>query len=411
MKINKQTDNSSLIKCIITSILLTLLATYLYYPFIRGHDYIFHLNRITELMDAVINGNFPTYMDYKSLQGYGYASKLFYSDLLLIPYAIIGLISDNEFAFQILIFSNTILCSIFSYLAIKKITKNSHTAYLASIIYTFSSYRLIDVYIRSAVGEIFAFTFIPIIVIGMYEILVGNYRKWYILTIGMSSLIYSHLISTILVGICCIIATIACIKVLIKEPVRIKYIFIAALICIILLTYYFVPLLEQLSSNTFYIENEELRMKTVPANMHAMIWSLIDAFRLKYNVGVMTVSIGLMLVIILPLRIFIKEKNKILKLVDILMIFGIISFFCASYIYPWNVYPFSKLMIIQFPWRWFLITTFLLTIPTAYYLTLLINVKSSTTICILMTVILLICNSIYYKDVGLAIKKKILEKP
>ncbi|EQC72055.1 hypothetical protein HSISS2_1798 [Streptococcus sp. HSISS2] len=55
--------------------------------------------------------------------------------------------------------------------------------------------------IRFATGEFIAYAFIPLVFYGLYTILKGDYRKWYILSIGMSLVAYSHLISLLLTAL------------------------------------------------------------------------------------------------------------------------------------------------------------------------------------------------------------------
>ncbi len=93
--------------------------------------------------------------------------KCFYSDFILVPFAIIAIFSDTTTAFQILIITMTILCGIFTYMTVNKISGSAFTATISAILYTFCLYRLLDVYHRFAFGEAISFTFIPIVFWGI----------------------------------------------------------------------------------------------------------------------------------------------------------------------------------------------------------------------------------------------------
>lgn len=169
-----------------------------YSPLCASGDFYVHFNRLVVLMEALKDGSFPYYMDYHIMDSYGYLIKGFYSDFLLIPFAIIGNLSSATTAYLSIIFISTFCCGIWMHIAIKKITKNNYIALLTSLLFTFCTYRVFDIYIRGALGEILSFTFIPLIIWGSYEIIKGDYKKWYIFTVGISLLLYSHLISTVL---------------------------------------------------------------------------------------------------------------------------------------------------------------------------------------------------------------------
>lgn len=111
----------------------------------------------------------------------------------------------------------------FTYICIKSIFKSAYIGYITAILYTFCLYRLFDVYYRGAIAEYLAFTFLPIILLGIYHISNGDYRKWYIFTIGCFLLLNTHLITTAVVGICIVAYLIINYKNYVKETKRIKY--------------------------------------------------------------------------------------------------------------------------------------------------------------------------------------------
>ncbi|MFQ9291063.1 MAG: hypothetical protein ACLR3O_01210 [Streptococcus sp.] len=64
-------------------------------------------------------------------------------------------------------------------------------------------------YYRAAVGETLAMIFLPLVFVGVRLITFGDYKKWWILTLGMLGLVYSHVLSVLLasVGIFFAVAT------------------------------------------------------------------------------------------------------------------------------------------------------------------------------------------------------------
>ena len=187
-----------------------------------GHDILFHLSRIVGIKDSFSNDLFSSiYSNY--LNGYGYGNPLFYPDIFLYVPAFINYLGLSiNTSYKIFIILVNFFSIISMYITVKGISKSKYAGIISSIIYAFASYRLIDVFSRAALGEALAFIFIPLIIYGIYNIIYGDYKKFYILVIGMSGLILSHILSTYII---CILLSIFClinIKKFIKEKQRIK---------------------------------------------------------------------------------------------------------------------------------------------------------------------------------------------
>ena len=350
-------------------VLFSLLTAYRDEPIYRGVDFHFHFRRFISLINALRDGTFPTYIDYNAINGYGYLSNTFYPDFILIPFAFIGLISSPLFGYKFAIFTSSILCGFFTYRAVDKIFKNSLAASLAGILYTFCNYRLYDYFHRSSLGELFTFAFVPIVILGLYYIIEGDYkRKWYVIAIGFSLIIFSHVISSLLMAITVIVILVICCKKLVKEPKRILYLALAGLATIILTSYSLFPMLEQMQSDTF--------------NYNVSNWYPVDKYQLSiyWIICGMTTGptyenlfdppkIGLLLTLGICLCIFVqKKKSKELKLANIAVIVGFVLLLMISELFPWTIFPFSKLSFIQFPWRLFQFISFFFAIAGAYYL-------------------------------------------
>lgn len=332
-----------------------------------GYDYYFHLKRFEALMTALREGTFPHYIDYTAALNYGYLSKVFYSDVVLIPFAILGIPIGSYNAFEVMLFTMTILCGIFMYSAVKTVYKSSFVAFLAGILYTFSVYRFYDIYNRGAMGEVFAFTFIPLVFLGLYHIIKGDYRKWYVITIGFSLLIFSHVISTVLTFITVVIVLLFYYKQLIKEPKRFAYLILAGIVTLAITAVYIFPLLEQMQANTYRYETNDW---TLPANakipLDYVFWGLMSGFYYPDDISI--VGIGILLTAVIPLRFFVRGKPEMLRSVDIGLFIGLFYIFASSKLFPWGRFPFTLLSFIQYPGRLYLLVTFFFAIAAGYYL-------------------------------------------
>lgn len=321
-----------------------------------GHDILFHLSRIVGIKDSFSNDLFPSiYSNY--LNGYGYGNPLFYPDIFLYVPAFINYLGLSiNTSYKIFIILVNFFSIISMYITVKGISKSKYAGIISSIIYAFASYRLIDVFSRAALGEALAFIFIPLIIYGIYNIIYGDYKKFYILVIGMSGLILSHILSTYII---CILLSIFClinIKKFIKEKQRIKYLVISALITLLITAFFIFPMLEQMISGKFLFNNtdkiSEITKRSVP--IYALFLEII--LPLKYWIPS---GIGIIFIYLTYLKI--KSRNIKDSFITQCFIIGVLCLFLASNIFPWKLFE-KAFSLIQFPWRLYVITTVLLTV-------------------------------------------------
>lgn len=340
-----------------------------------GHDYFFHQQRFSVLIEALREGTFPNYIDYNAINGYGYLTKAFYSDFILIPFALIGLIIGVQDAYILMIYVMTLLCGVFMYKAVISIYKNTFIATVSALLYTFAYYRLLDLYRRAALGEALSFTFLPIVLLGTYYITKGNYKKWYILAIGFSLMALTHVISTVLAFIVLIIFLFIYFKELKKEPKRIYYLFLAGGVTIFISAYFLLPIVEQLISNKFYFQiTPVMPINENKLDLFELIWGLF--YGVIQSEQFFITGIGFLITIPVLLRVFIYEKNDLLRETDKMALMGIIFILICSTLFPWSIFPFNTLNFIQFSWRFFEFVTLFFAIAGAYYLSMLLTTRN-----------------------------------
>ena len=397
-------SNKKFIFCLLVLVLILLSAfmSYCYSPLHGGHDSYFHFRRFNALISAFDNGTFPGYIDYDAMFGYGYLVKAFYSDIILIPFAAIALYTTPIFAYQLMIFTMTLVCGILTYISVNKIYKNPLAAFLSAILYTFCIYKLLDTFQRGAIGEAFSFAFVPVIMWGLYEIIKGNYKKWYIITIGFSLMIFTHLLSSVLMFITMIIILMIYYKPLIKEPRRILYLVIGGVASLVILAYYLYPMLEQMLSNTFYYQS-----KTIMSSPHDARLSNLSIIQGLFS-GIVQPrqlflpGIGFMLTCTVALRIFVKGKSATLRSLDIGVIVGLFYILLTSFLIPWNIFPLNKLSFIQFPWRLYEFVSYFFAVAGGYYLSQLLlsrkQIIAGIGIIVLGSMLVIVNDAKYYQD-------------
>lgn len=329
-----------------------------------GHDLTFHLSRISAIRDGLLLGEFPVKIYPNYFDGYGYANGLFYPDIFLYLPAVLCIFGFKVItSYKIFLFICTVCTALSMYYCVKDIFKSNYMASLSMILYTLSSYRISNMYTRAALGEVLAFIFVPIVVLGIYKIIYEDYKKWYVLTIGFAGLFLSHFISTLLmVGFTAVILILT-FKRLYKEPKRIVYLLLATVVTISLVAFFMFPMLEQLLTEKFIV-NTETTLSNV-WNTTLPIYKVV--FAIPYSLlslkGVTGIGTVFILIIYLRFRTKIPKESKFV-FVDKFIILGCLAIIAVTKIFPWKlILKFVRqLSVIQFSWRLFLFVTLFLSL-------------------------------------------------
>lgn len=172
---------------------LPLFSDFLYW----GDDTYFHLARIEGIFRSLRGGQFPVRLNAVQNKGYGDLSASMYPSLFLMPFVALRFLNVSlMLCYKVMIVCVNIATAMVSYYSVKRLCNSRKAGMWACILYTFSAYRLNDLYMRSAIGEAMAMIFFPLLILGTYEILWGEEKRWYILMLGMTGVIQTHVLST-----------------------------------------------------------------------------------------------------------------------------------------------------------------------------------------------------------------------
>ena len=167
----------------------------------RAIDLPFHLMRIEGIAAGIRDGQIPVHIQPNWMNGYGYPVSVFYGEGTLLIAGILRLIGfPLQLSFKIYFFVLNAVTFWIAAFSFRKIFGDDRVALFGGILYTLAPYRLSNFYIRGAIGEGIAQTFLPLILVGVYEILMvesAERRKagWIILTAGMTGIIQSHMLT------------------------------------------------------------------------------------------------------------------------------------------------------------------------------------------------------------------------
>ncbi|MGM0124592.1 hypothetical protein IGI37_001970 [Enterococcus sp. AZ194] len=344
--------------------------------FIFSHDdFAFHRMRLEGYYQAVSHGNFFPKIFPEMANGFGYATDLFYPSLFLLPYVLLRIVGfsfiHSYYGYMFLITMATFLVA---YYAINKLFKNRQIAYLFAAIYTTGTYRLLDQFIRGALGETLAFIFLPLVLLGIAQVFITKETKWASLAIGMTCLIYSHMITALIVTTS--IAVFVLYQWLTHQlSKQVLLTFLKAVgVSFALSAFVLLPVLEQNHYLNFnYLANKNIwstGLHFSPADL--VINSLANDANnwqnLKPNIGT------LLIVFVLATPMFFKmltKKNKVLLLI------GIGYSILATNLFPWVVLKTSFLAFIQLPWRILTLSTLFLSLSLSLLVYSLRNRASS----------------------------------
>lgn len=313
-----------------------------------GHDLNFHLARLEGIYQGLRSGAFPVIINPFQLEGFGYLTGAMYPQLFLYPFAALRFFGiSTVLCYKLLLISANITTVFLTYYSVKTICKSIPTGLTASILYTFSIYRLADMYTRGAVGELWAMAFLPLIVWGIYELLWGNYRKWYLLALGVSGVLQSHVLS-VEMSLVFLIATGLCWLVMKGKTDWLKRILAglkAVLFTILLNAFFLIPFLyygnEQLQ--VFHINNDLSLSAAYFSQMFPFFPEATGSNKISgYTQGEMPIAIGGILLagaVLFCAAIFKKKKEEQTtsdKLGLLCLIFGIFSMVLSSWLFPWE---------------------------------------------------------------------------
>ncbi len=321
---------------------------------IQGHDIQYHLLRIEALKVGIQNGLPFLRVNMLFFGGAGYASSMFYPDFLLYVPALLRVAGfEINTAFHIFI----ALCFIASFLtcfyAVKDITGEQEPALIASVIYVLTQYHLDDVYVRCAIGEITAFIFLPLVIAGLYDLAVREFKKPWLLGIGITGTLLCHTLSTMFSIGLCVVAFLFALPIIIRKPKILVKLMITAVICVAVSSFYWLPMIEQMHTTVFKYTKSEFDVA-----FEALLFK--DVFADKWP------GIGIAPFLFILPGFFVSHKEKEVLFADACSAVGVMAALFTTRFFPWKRFA-SHLNFIQFPWRLFIMATALLSVSGAIY--------------------------------------------
>lgn len=163
---------------------------------IQGHDTAFHVTRLEAVYQGLRAGEFPVRIGSVQMAGFGSLSATMYPQMFLYPFALPRFAGVSlMLCYKLLLAAINVGSAFLAYAAAKHICRSDQIGFWTAALYTFSLYRLENVYLRGALGESLAMVFLPLVLWGSYELFWGDRKKWYLLMMGMTGVLQSHVLT------------------------------------------------------------------------------------------------------------------------------------------------------------------------------------------------------------------------
>ena len=311
---------------------------------INGHDLEYHLLRIESLKDEIIKGIPFLRVNTLFFGNAGYASSMFYPDFLLYIPALLRVVGVSiNASYHLFVALMILLCYLSGYFCVRGITGSKYAGTVAAVLLTLCQYHLDDIYVRSAVGEYTAFIFVPIVIYGLYNLLCEDFNRPYLLAAGYVGVLLCHTSTFVMCLLLGFAAFVIYAKQIFGNKKIVKTLIITIIIAMAVSSFYWLPLLEQFISSTFYVSIPWMKPEDEAVSFYSI-------FSQKFP------SLGSIVVFMCIPRIFIRKsddnRNNV-KFVDCMLIAGIMFTLLSCDMLPWGRLG-KYLSFIQFPWRFFI---------------------------------------------------------
>lgn len=302
-------------KKIIYPIILFILSIIFLYPRIFysandiyfNSDGYFHFQRFLSVCNSLKDGVFMPYMNYDEMLGFGYPVSLFYPDILYYPFALLTLLNvSSALAFKLFVAIAYITSAFSMYIILNKISKDTDNINIViALLYAFNYFQYKH-FVGGRFAELTASIFIPLVIYGIY-IIIKEQKEWWYLVIGMSGLIYSHLLSAVVLFITIILILLINIKKIIKTPYILWLTIKSGLITLLITAKQIFPTLEMMLNDNYVYKNggfiqfpdfNDMTQKILPNYIPYIFFILVILFILfldKMDINLKLIFLGILI--------------------------------------------------------------------------------------------------------------------
>ena len=357
---------------------LTYFADFLY--IVQGHDLHFHLSRIISLANGLREFQIPHRMQFEMLNGYGYASPLYYGEIfLLLPAVLYNFYVPIQTCYQVFVVSTNFVTCIISYWCFSRISRDWKKGLLGAAIYTLSAYRMTNVLVRAAVGEYTALTFFPLLVYGFYNIYSKEkekicFKDYFPIILSATGIINSHVLSCEMIVVFLLFFIMITYKKTFNRNI-LGALFKSGIFTLLLNLWFIVPFLQSMGMSVKVADKDNVNMIESQSVYLSQLFGIFHTaggesiWRGTQNEMPLALGFPVLLGIAMFLFVCIKKdtwrlsNHKIFRASYICFLLGAVALFFTSNFCKWDniksySLKFARLAgMVQFPWRYLGIAT------------------------------------------------------
>ncbi|MFT8459799.1 MAG: hypothetical protein ABF804_10735 [Liquorilactobacillus ghanensis] len=330
-------------------------------------DSSFHFSRVEEIYRNLSEHHLFTFIASHTFNHTGVGNFLFYPVVFLYPWAFLRFWFNPISAFIIwyglFIFATLII----GYYSMLNFSKSKTRSFIFAVIYTIAPYHLhLGIY-NYVLGEFIAYTFLPLVFLGAYHVFWKDSQKWPLLAIGISLLLYSHLLSVYLVSLILVCLLLG--KLIIQRKFEIERVIAlgkSVVLTVLLSAFILVPFVTDFVGQKIAVPEKGFSwLMSVQQLIDPSISNTISINR----------SVGIVVLLTALFGWYFVRKNPIEKSIYII---GIIFICLATTLIPWGLFLRSSIFLkilgeIQFPYRFNAYSSFFLSITASLILSKLIQ--------------------------------------
>jgi len=373
-----------------------------------GHDLYFHYSRLFCLSEDLAGGAFPVRIHTQMWHGFTYLSPVFYPEFFLYPFALLGRMGMSPMGcYKLLLLAINFATAGISYYSFSRLCRSRRVGLIAAFLYTLSMYRLINLYTRAAIGEALAMVFLPLLALGMYQLFLGDSRRWLTSVLAFTALLQSHLVSTELaVGFSLLFGLIHLSR--LKEKKRLLHLILAAASTVLLNLWFLLPLLDHMQYPVWVLSDKRdlaysslyaLQIFDVTAGNTAS-----DLLGPGSVAGEMPYTVGIVLLIgaLLFLFTYVRKSRKgfLFRLGGFCLVLASLCLYASSAFFPWKALQRIPLLNLlgnmQFTFRFLPFATLFLCLASAVGICCFFKSRESGQLLFILSVVLTICTAGQY---------------
>lgn len=394
---------------------------YFYDGLISGADLTYHLQRIEGVKDGLLTGQFPVRLEPRWVFDHGYANGIFYCNLLLYFPALLRMagftVTESYILYCIAL---NIATAAIAWYCFGKMFRDNVIGLVCSGLYTLSIFRIYKLLITGAVGEGSAFTFLPLVLYGIYLVFEENVenkefsQSWLILGMGYAGLIQTHVLTCEITAVMTVLLCVLYLRKVFELP-RFRQLMQGALLALGLSLWYLVPFVDYYMTQDMKIQHASARTiqergAILPQLVH-QFWISGQNTPLGDNGMQYSHPVGVGLILVVGVLFFWlllffgglpKKKNPEMRFTVKAAGLGCLALWMSTNYFPWdsiqNTSQIAATLVssLQFPNRFLGWGTAFLAVPAGYVLKYFKNNRRMLYQMSLVTVLVALSTSYLY---------------